>query len=71
MGDLLLGSRKYADAVVAYEITARTQPPEISAVCWGWHGRRPALGNEAEARYAREKLDRIWSNADGAVKEQD
>jgi len=70
LGDLLLGSRKYADAVMAYEIQlGRSRQKSRSLL--GLARAQGQLGNEVEARYAREKLDRIWSSADEAVKKQD
>jgi hypothetical protein len=70
MGDLLLGSRKYADAVVAYGIQLERSRQKSRSLL-GLAQAQAGLGNEAEARYTREKLDRIWSNADAAVTEQD
>jgi hypothetical protein len=70
LGDLLLGSRKYAGAVLAYEAQLERSRQKSQALL-GLSRAQAGLGNESEARYAREKLDRIWSGADGVVKKQD
>ena len=70
LGDLLLGSSKYADAVIAYEIQLERSRQKSRSLL-GLAQAQGQLGNEVEARYAREKLDRIWSSADEAVKKQD
>ncbi len=69
MGDLLLSSNKYADAIVAYGLQLE-RSRQKSRTLLGLAQAQAALENEAEARYTREKLERIWSNADSAVKEQ-
>ena len=70
LGDLLLGSSKYADAVIAYEIQLERSRQKSRSLL-GLAQAQGQLGNEVEARYTREKLDRIWSSADEAVKKQD
>jgi len=70
LGDLLLGSHKYADAIVAYEIQLERSRQKSRALL-GLARAQAKLGNEAEARYTRDKLDRIWAGADQAVKRLD
>jgi len=70
LGDVLLGSRKYPDAVIAYEIQLERSRQKSHSLL-GLAQAQAKLGNEAEARFTREKLERIWSNADEAVKKQD
>jgi hypothetical protein len=70
LGDLLLGSHKYTDAVIAYEIQLERSRQKAHSLL-GLAKAQAERGNEAEARYTREKLDRIWSSADAAVKKQD
>jgi len=70
LGDLLLGSRKYVEAVAAYEMQLERSHRK-SAALLGLSRAQTGLENEAEARYTREKLDRIWSGADDAVKSQE
>jgi hypothetical protein len=66
-GDLLLESRKYADAAVAYELQLdRTHQKSHSL--FGLVHALTGLEKEAEAGYTRAKLERIWSGADEAVK---
>ncbi len=70
LGDLLLGSHKYADAVVAYQIQLERSRQKSRALL-GLARAQAKLGNEAEARYTRDKLDRIRAGADEAVKRLD
>jgi hypothetical protein len=70
LGDLLLGARKYADAVIAYEIQLERSRQKSRSLL-GLTRAQAKLGNEAEARYTRERLDRIWTGADEAVKKLD
>ena len=70
LGDLLLGSSKFADAAIAYEVQLERSRQKSRSLL-GLTQAQGQLGNEVEARYAREKLDRIWSSADEAVKKQD
>ncbi len=69
LGDLLLESRKYADAVTAYELQLeRTRQKSRSLL--GLVRALTGLEKETDASYTRAKLDRIWSGADEAVKQQ-
>jgi hypothetical protein len=70
LGDLLLGSHKYAEAIAAYEIQLERSRQKSRALL-GLARAQAKLGNEAEARYTRDKLDRIWAGADQAVKRLD
>ena len=70
LGDLLLGSHKYAEAIAAYEIQLERSRQKSRALL-GLARAQAKLGNEAEARYTRDKLDRIWVGADQAVKRLD
>jgi len=70
LGDLLLGSRKYADAVIAYEIQLERSRQKSRSLL-GLARAQAKLGNEAEARYTRDRLGRIWAGADEAVKKLD
>jgi len=65
-GDLLLTSRNYAEAVVAYE-TQLERSRQKSRSLLGLAQAQAGLGNEAGALYTREKLDRIQANSDDAV----
>ncbi len=67
LGDLLLGARKFADSVAAYEIQLE-RSRQKSLTLLGLTKAQAGLGNEAQARYTREKLDRIWAAADDTVK---
>jgi hypothetical protein len=69
LGDVLMQSRKYADAVTAYELQlqrTRQKSRSLSGLAKALEG----LGKEADAAYTQAKLDRIWSGADEAVKKQ-
>ena len=70
LGDLLLGARKYPDSVAAYEIQLERSRQKSRSIL-GLVQAQTGLGNEAQARYMREKLDRIWAAADDAVKKLD
>ena len=70
LGDLLLGARKYADSVTAYEIQLE-RSRQKSLTLLGLTKAQAGLGNEAQARYTREKLDRIWAAADDAVRKSE
>jgi hypothetical protein len=70
LGDLLLGSRKYAAAVIAYQIQLERSRQKSHSLL-GLAKAQAELGNEAEARYTRDRLDRIWAGADEAVKKPD
>ena len=67
LGDLLLGARKYSDSVAAYEIQLERSRQKSRSLL-GLTRAQTGLGNEAQARYIREKLDRIWAAADDSVK---
>jgi hypothetical protein len=70
LGDLLLGSSQYADAAIAYEIQLERSRQKSRSLL-GLAQAQARLGNEAEARYTRDRLDRIWAGADEAVKKPD
>jgi len=55
---------------VAYEIQLERSRQKSRALL-GLARAQAKLGNEAEARYTRDKLDRIWAGADQAVKRLD
>lgn len=67
LGDLLLESRKYAEAAEAYELQLeRTQQKSLAVL--GLVRAFSGLEKENEAAYQQQKLERIWSGADEAVK---
>lgn len=69
LGDLLLDSRKYSEAAVAYELQLeRTQQKSLAVS--GLVRALRGLEKEKEAEYQQAKLDRIWSGADEAVKQR-
>jgi hypothetical protein len=70
LGELLLGSRKYDDAVSAFGVQL-TRSRQKSRALLGLAQAQAGLGNEAEARFTREKLNRIYAGADEAVKPAD
>jgi hypothetical protein len=70
LGDLLLGSSQYADATIAYEIQLERSRQKSRSLL-GLAQAQAGLGNEAEARYTRDRLDRIWAGADEAPKKPD
>ena len=67
LGDVLMQSRKYADAVTAYELQLQ-RTRQKSRSLFGLATAFEGLGKEADAAYTQAKLDRIWSGADEAVK---
>jgi hypothetical protein len=69
LGDLLLGARKYAEAAVAYELQLERTRQKSHSIA-GLIKALTDLEKEAEADYNRAKLERIWSGADEAVKQQ-
>jgi hypothetical protein len=66
LGDLLLGSRKYAEAEEAYALQLERSRQKSHALR-GLEKAQAALGKESAANYTRAKLKRIWSGADEAV----
>jgi len=67
LGDLLLASRKYAEAAEAYELQLeRTRQKSHSL--FGLVQALTGQEKQAEAKYTRAKLERVWSAADEAVK---
>jgi len=68
-GDFWLAARKYADAAEAYKLQLE-RTHERSRSLLGLARALESLEEEAEARYTRSKLERIWSDADEAVKSQ-
>jgi len=69
LGDLLIQTGKYADAVAAYEIQlARSH--QKSRPLMGLSKAQGRIGKNAAASYNLQKLDHIWRHADEAVREQ-
>lgn len=63
LGEILLRARDYSDALTAFD----TQLERSRQKTWSLLGKSQALeklGNDAEARYVRDKLARIWQHAD-------
>lgn len=66
LGDLLLGSRKYAEAAEAYSLQlerSRQKPHALRGLAEA----QAALGEDSAANYTRGRLERIRSAADEAV----
>ncbi|MFC1688175.1 hypothetical protein ACFL0N_05030 [Pseudomonadota bacterium] len=70
LGDMLLGSRKYAEAAAAYTLQLERTRQKSRALL-GLLQAQAALGNEAEAKFVQEKLDRIQAAAAEPVKQPD
>jgi len=70
LGELLLGSRKYGEAMTAFGLQLERSRQKSRALL-GLARAQAGLGNEAEARFTREKLNRIWAGADETVKQTD
>jgi len=70
LGELLLGARKYAEAAAAFGLQLERSRQKSWSLL-GLARAQAGLGNEAEARFTREKLNRIWAGADEKVKQTD
>jgi len=70
LGELLLESRKYGEAMTAFGLQLERSRQKSRALL-GLARAQAGLGNEAEARFTREKLNRIWAGADETVKQTD
>jgi len=70
LGGLLLESREYAEAAAAFELQLERSRQKSRALL-GLAQAQAGTGREADARYTREKLDRIWAGADDSVKQTD
>jgi hypothetical protein len=70
LGELRLGARDYEGAVSAFQVQLQRSRKKSRAL-GGLIQALEGLGREAEARYSREKLDRIQAAADKAVKQSD
>lgn len=64
LGELLLESQNYADAAKAFETQLERSRQKPNALR-GLERAHLGLGNETEARYARDRLERIRATADG------
>ena len=69
LGDLLIQTGKYADAVAAYE-TQLQRSHQKSRSLMGLSRAQARIGQDAAAGFNRQKLDHIWRHADEAVREQ-
>ena len=67
LGDILLASRRFSEAEIAYE-TQLERSRQKSRALLGLSMALANLEREAEMAYARQKLDRIWHDADDAVR---
>jgi tetratricopeptide (TPR) repeat protein len=68
LGDVLTASGKYADAAAAYQTQLKRSRQKSRALA-GLVAAQNRLGEEAGAAHGREKLARIWRNADEAVRQ--
>jgi len=69
LGDLQFARGKYAEAAAAWDIQLQ-RTRQKARVLSGLAQAQSRLGKDDEARYANEKLKRIWSNADAVVKRE-
>jgi len=67
LGDILLASRRFPEAEIAYE-TQLERSRQKSRALLGLSMALAGLDREAGAAYARQKLDRIWHDADDAAR---
>ena len=67
LGELLLAAQKYEEAADAFETQLERSRQKANAL-QGLARAQSAMGREAEARYTREKLDRIRAAADESDK---
>jgi tetratricopeptide (TPR) repeat protein len=67
LGDLLLGTKQYADAVTAFTLQLERSRQKSRALL-GLSEAQAGLGNTAEAEFTRQKLDRIRAAVDPPVK---
>jgi tetratricopeptide (TPR) repeat protein len=70
LGELLLAAQKYEEAADAFENQLERSRQKANAL-QGLAQAQSGIGREAEARYTREKLDRIRAGADESVKRSD
>ena len=70
LGELLYEAKEYDKAAKAFEIQLERTRQKSRALL-GLSRAEKDRGKEAEARYLREKLDRIWAEADDSVKKSD
>ena len=71
LGDLLRGSRQYAEAALAYELQLERTRQKPRALLGLSLALAEQEGKEAEMQYTRARLDRIWQAADDSVKNPD
>ncbi len=67
LGDLLRESGRYQEALAAYAVQL-DRSRQKSRTLLGLLQAQELTGDEASARYTRARLDRIWTNADEAVR---
>ena len=70
LGELLLDAQKYAAAADAFK-TQLERSRQKAIALQGLAAAQSGMGKEAEARYTREKLDRIRAQADESVKQSE
>jgi tetratricopeptide (TPR) repeat protein len=70
LGELLLDAQKYAAAADAFK-TQLERSRQKAIALQGLARAQSGMGKEAEARYTREKLDRIRAQADESVKQSE
>jgi len=71
LGDLLRGSRQYAEAALAYEVQLERTRQKPRALLGLSLALAEQEGKEAEMQYTRARLDRIWQAADDSVRKSD
>lgn len=69
LGDLWLATKKYPEAVAAYETQLKRSRFKARSLL-GLLNAEKRLGNESKAGFHREKLERIWLQADEEVRKQ-
>jgi hypothetical protein len=67
LGELLLDARKYADAAAAFETQLERTKLRTSSLL-GLSRAQAKLGKDAESRYAIQKLNLLWHDADPEVR---
>ena len=70
LGELLLNTQNYAEAADAFK-TQLERSQQKSIALQGLARAQSGMGKQAEARYTREKLERIRAGADESVKRAD
>jgi hypothetical protein len=68
LGELLLDTQQYAEAATSFATQLQRSRQKSNAL-QGLAQAQSGMGQEAEARYTREKLDRIRAGADESVKQ--